>query len=126
MTIHPPTLALFYAILAACPMAMHLGLAAGAPWGRFTVGGRFSGRLPPPWRGLALVQAGLLAAMACAVLDRGGVLDLGLPTVAFWGALVLTVVSLIANAVSPSRPERMLWTPVIAVMAASATGVAVL
>lgn len=123
---HPPILALIYTALAACPFAMHLGVAAGAPWGRFTVGGRFSGQLPPLWRGLACLQAGLLMAMACAVLDRGGVIALDLPPGAFWVALALTLLSLIANAASPSRPERLLWTPVIAVMAAAALGVAFL
>lgn len=121
----PTPLALAYAGLAACPVAMHIGNAAGASWGRFTVGGRFPGRLPPLWRGLALVQAALLLAMACAVLDRGGVIELSLSPWAFRGALGLTVLSLVANAASPSRPERLLWTPVLLAMAAAATGVAV-
>ncbi len=118
-------LALIYAALAALPIAMHLGLAAGAPWGRYTVGGRFPGRLPPLWRGLAVVQAGLLAAMACAVLDRAGVIALDLPVCVFRATLGLTILSLAANAASPSRPERRLWTPVLAAMAAAALVLAV-
>jgi hypothetical protein len=115
-------LALAYAALAAAPLAMHLALAAGAPWGRYTVGGRFPGPLPPAWRALALAQAALLAAMAAAVLARAG---LGPAAAAplFWPALALTATSLVANAASPSRPERLLWTPVLAVMAAAALGV---
>ena len=120
----PQTLATIYAGLAALPFAMHLALAAGAPFGRFTAGGRFAAHLPPLWRGLAVVQAGLLAAMACAVLDRGGVIRLGLPPVAFWLALAMTFVTLLANAISPSRPERLLWTPIILAMSAAAVGVA--
>ncbi len=116
-----PTLAAtIYGALAALPLTMHVGLAAGAPLGRFTVGGRFEGRLPPLWRGLALVQAGLLLGMACAVLDRGGILALGLPGAAFWLAFAMTVLTLVANAISPSRPERLLWTPVIAAMTGAA------
>lgn len=120
------TLAAFYAAFAMLPVAMHLALAAGAPLGRFTVGGRFPGRLPPLWRLLALVQAVLLVGMAIAILDRGAVLDFDLPTPAFWLALALTVLSTIANGVSPSRPERLLWTPVLLAMSAAAIGVAVL
>jgi hypothetical protein len=118
------TLAALYAGLAALPLIMQLALAAGAPLGRFTVGGRFAGRLPPLWRGLAIVQAGLLVAMACAVLDRGGVIKLGLAPTAFRLALALTVLTLLANAVSPSRPERKLWTPITLGMIAAAVGVA--
>ena len=119
------TLALAYAGLAVLPLAMQLALAAGAPLGRYTVGGRFSGRLPPAWRALALVQGALLALMAGAVLARAG---LGVPVLAplYWPAFGLTLLTLAANAASPSRPERLLWTPVIALMAAAALGVGLL
>ncbi|EAQ04136.1 hypothetical protein OB2597_08339 [Pseudooceanicola batsensis HTCC2597] len=116
------TLAFAYAGLAALPVLMHLANAAGAPLGRLTVGGRFPGRLPPAWRGLALVQAALLCVMAGAVLARAGLGALPLAPL-FWPALALTILSLAANAASPSRPERLLWTPVLFLMAAAALGV---
>lgn len=116
------TLAFVYAGLAALPVLMHLAIAAGAPLGRLTVGGRFSGRLPPPWRALALVQAALLALMAGAVLARAGIAAAQLAPL-FWPAAALTLLSLAANAASPSRPERLLWTPVLALMAAAALAV---
>jgi hypothetical protein len=105
---------------------MHIAVAAGAPLGRFTVGGRFPGRLPGPWRALALVQASLLVAMARAMLDRGGVLRLGLPDVVFWAVLALTVLTTIANIATSSRPERLLWGPVTLAMSAAAFGLALL
>ncbi|AHM05918.1 hypothetical protein roselon_03679 [Roseibacterium elongatum DSM 19469] len=115
-------LAYAYAGLAALPVTMHLAVSAGAPLGRLTVGGRFPGRLPPVWRGLALVQAALLVAMAGAVLARAGV---GWPRLAalFWPAVGITLLTLVANAASPSRPERRLWTPVIALMSAAALAI---
>lgn len=122
----PSILAITYAVLAGFPTAMQIALAAGAPLGRFTVGGRFPGRLPGPWRALALVQASLLLAMACAMLDRGGVLRLGLPDLSFWTALALTVLTTIANIATPSRPERLLWGPVTLAMTATAIGIALL
>jgi hypothetical protein len=119
------SLAFAYTGLAALPVLMHLAVAAGAPFGRFTVGGRFPGRLPPAWRALALVQAALLGLMAAAVLARA-VLGAAMLAPLFWPAFGLTLLSLAANAASPSRPERLLWTPVLALMAAAALGVGVL
>ena len=115
-------LAYAYAGLTTLPALMHMAVAAGAPLGHLTVGGRFPGRLPPAWRALALVQAALLGAMAAAVLARAG---LGASPLAplFWPATALTLLSLAANAASPSRPERLLWTPVLLLMSAAALGV---
>lgn len=117
-------LAVAYADLATLPVLMHLAVGAGAPLGRLTVGGRFPGRLPPVWRVLALAQAALLGAMAGAVLARAGIGAAQLAPM-FWPAFVLTLLSLAANAASPSRPERLLWTPVLFLMAAVALGVGV-
>lgn len=120
------TLALAYAALACLPVLMHLALGAGAPLGRWTVGGRFTHQLPPAWRALALVQAALLLTMAGAVLSRAGLITgpAAVPlALLFWPAVVLTLLSLAANAASPSRPERLLWATVLALMAAAALGV---
>lgn len=118
-------LAAAYAGLAALPLLMHLAIAGGAPLGRFTVGGRFPGRLPRLWRLLALVQAALLALMAGAVLARAGLACAGLKPL-FWLALALTLLSLVANAASRSRPERLLWPPVLTLMAVAALCVGLL
>lgn len=120
------TLAICYAVLACLPLSMQISLTFGAPLGRFTVGGRFPGRLPAAWRALALVQAALLAALAVVMLDRGGVLRLDLPELAFWLALALTGLTTLANIATPSRPERLLWGPVTLAMSAAALGLAVL
>lgn len=117
--------ALLYTLLASLPIAMHIGVAHGAPWGRFTVGGRFEHKLPPVWRGLALGQAALLCLMAVVMLDRGAVVDLGLAEELFWICVGLTALSTFANAISPSRPERLLWTPVLVAMTGSAMALAV-
>lgn len=108
--------ALAYAGLAALPTMMQLALVAGAPFGRFTLGGRFPGRLPGPWRGLALVQAGLLVGMARVVLDYAGVIGNALPGWSIWPVLGLTLLTTLANLATPSRPERLLWGPVTVLM----------
>lgn len=113
------TLAWVYAAAAALPTAMQIGLAAGAPWGRYTVGGRFDGRLPPLWRGLAVVQALLLGAMAVVVLGYAGALPTPLPRAAIWPVLGLTALTTLGNVMTPSLPERRLWAPVTLVMLVS-------
>lgn len=117
--------ALIYSFLVALPVAMHIGVASGAPWGRFTVGGRFADTLPPLWRGLALVQASILCAMAVVMLDRGGIIALGIAEKVFWGCIGVTALSTLANAISPSRAERLLWTPVLVLMTGSSVALAV-
>ncbi|QXT40647.1 hypothetical protein [Gymnodinialimonas ceratoperidinii] len=118
--------ALIYATCCALPLAMQIGLAMGAPWGRFANGGRHPGVLPPRWRILAVVQGSLLAAMAWVVLARAGVIAAEVPDGLFWAALGLSILTAIANAISPSRPERLLWAPVTCAMAVSALAVAFL
>ncbi len=115
--------ALAYAGLAALPTTMQVALAAGAPLGRFTVGGRFPGRLPGPWRALALVQAGVLVAMAIVVLGHAGLIRTALPGWAIWPVLGLTLLTTFANLATPSRPERLLWGPVTVLMSLCLIGV---
>ena len=122
----PQALAILYAVLASAPFAMQIALAAGAPLGRFSVGGRFPGRLPPAWRVLAVVQAGLLVALAVTLLGLGGALPLDLPGWAIWPVLGLTAMTCLANLATPSRPERRLWGPVTVGMLAASIGVALL
>ena len=105
-----------YSALAALPFAMQLAVAAGAPLGRFTVGGRFPGRLPGIWRVLALLQAALLAAMAVVVLAHAGLIGLALPGWMIWPVLGLTLLTTLGNLATPSRPERLLWGPVTVAM----------
>ena len=112
--------AIAYALLALAPITVQLAIAVGAPWGSLTLGGRWPGQLPLFMRPVTLVQAALLAAMAAAVLTKGGVLDLAWARSLFWPTFGLTVLTLISNAASPSMPERRLWVPVILLMLVAA------
>ena len=89
-------------------------LAAGAPIGRAAYGGRHEGRLPTGLRATSAVAALGYAAGAVALLrdsKRPGVRRRVLTGLAFaMGA------GTVANAVSPSPPERV-WSPVCAVVA---------
>lgn len=111
--------ALIYAVLAEAAALFQVALLAGAPWGRLTMGGRWPGRLPPVLRAWAAAQAALLGLMALAVLAAAGVMPLALPAWTGWAALAVTALSAVANLVTPSRPERLLWGPVTLAMLAT-------
>ncbi|MCW4467038.1 hypothetical protein OK351_16260 [Glutamicibacter sp. MNS18] len=100
-----------------------LGLVFGAPWGRFTMGGYHPGRLPTGLRvvaGVSVLLYGLMALLAllalrCAglvMVPEGGVARLGMWVV--FGFLLLGVGM---NAISRSKPERYVMTPVSLVLA---------
>lgn len=95
-----------------------LALAAGAPWGRASYGGAHPGVLPHGLRlvsaGAALFYSGLTVAVASQrtpVQARRQILT-GIATLMSVGAVV--------NGISPSWPERAIWTPTAALLALSA------
>lgn len=119
--------ALVFAIAAIGVVAFQLALALGAPWGRYAMGGAFPGRLPPPLRVAAAVQAVVIALLAVAVLSAAG---LALPEVAVtfpwlvWVAVVVSALAVVLNAVSRSAGERRIWVPVASVLLVSSLLVA--
>jgi hypothetical protein len=95
-----------------------LGLAVGAPWGRASYGGTHPGVLPPRWRatsaGAFLAYSGVAWAVVSPrvpVTRRRKILA-GVAGVMGLGAAV--------NGLSPSVPERALWTPTSALLAVTA------
>lgn len=93
----------------------------GAPWGELTWGGKYPGRLPASMRGAAAVSALLLAAFALIVSVRAGLLlpQWAAPSrIAIWFVVAYCAVGVLANAATPSRKERLLWLPVVAVLLA--------
>lgn len=113
-----------YAGLTAVVCAFHLGVAAGMPWGHLTMGGQWPGVLPAAARAMAVVNAGVLAALALLVLARAGVVALPAPGWAIWGIVVFLGVSVVLHILTPSAAERALWLPQIVVMLICAVVVA--
>lgn len=114
-----------FAGLAALVALFQVALALGAPWGHLAMGGRWPGRFPPALRLGALVQAGLMAAMARIVAGAGGVLPPVGPDWLIWVVVAVTGLSALMNNLTPSRGERRLWGPVALIMALTAIWVAV-
>ena len=119
--------AVIYVVATLVVVGFQLALAAGAPWGEYAMGGRYSGRFPPPMRVAAGVQAVVLGALALVVLDKAGLVTLGwtaaLPWLA-WVPVVVSVLSAAMNAATRSPMERRLWLPVAIVMLLSSIVVA--
>jgi hypothetical protein len=111
--------ALGFAILAVGVIAFQLGLALGAPWGAYAMGGAFPGRYPPAMRVAAVVQGVLVGLIAIAVLSAA---DLILPDLAravpwlIWVAVVFSALAVVLNAISRSAGERRIWVPVTVAM----------
>ncbi len=98
--------------------AFQLALAAGAPWGRVSYGGTHAGVLPRRLRRASAAAAVVYSALALAVASprtpppaRRHVLT---------GVSVLMGVGSVVNGISPSWPERAVWTPTTAALAVSA------
>jgi hypothetical protein len=113
-----------FAVLAVVVLAalavFQAALAAGAPLGRFAWGGQHR-VLPTKLRIGSAVSIVLYALFALIILgsaeravDGTGV---GITDVGIWGLTAYFALGIVMNAISRSRPERMLMTPVVAVLA---------
>ncbi len=95
-------------------------LVAGAPLGRFAWGGQ-NEVLPANLRIGSAVSIALYAAFAVLILQAAGALSVlpdGFVDVAIWVLTGYFALGIVMNAISRSRPERLVMTPVVAVLAA--------
>jgi hypothetical protein len=111
--------AIAYAIISVGVVAFQLALAAGMPWGLYAMGGAFPGQFPPAMRVAAVIQAVVIALTASVVLARAGLALATWARVARWLIWVITALlglSVLLNFISPSGAERIIWTPVAALL----------
>jgi hypothetical protein len=112
----------FFAIAADALMLMiagfHVLLSAGAPWGAFAWGGSSAGVLPTKLRIASAASALFWIAMAIIVADHGEVISAGIDRSATLLVIriltVLLAIGTVLNLMSPSKKEKLLWTPVAA------------
>lgn len=100
-------------------------LAAGAPWGRLAWGGQYQ-RLPLGLRIGSAVSILIYAGFAAIVLGKAGLVAVSGDWLgpATWGIAALLALGTIMNAISRSMPERLVMTPVAAVLCGAAVIVA--
>ncbi|MBM2322386.1 MULTISPECIES: hypothetical protein [Marivita] len=95
-----------------------VALIFGAPLGRFTQGGQHEGALPLSGRIIAAVSIPVVLLQGLAILSAAGFPGLGWPVWTGWVALAVTGVSTVLNWITPSKPERMVWGPIMLVLSA--------
>lgn len=95
--------------------AFQLGLAAGLPWGRVSYGGAHPGVLPQHLRRVSAGASVVYAGLAVAVTSRHTPVQVRRQVLT--GVAALMGVGTVMNGISPSWPERALWTPTAAVVA---------
>lgn len=100
--------------------AFQAALALGAPLGRAAWGGAHR-VLPTRLRWSSAVAVVIWAVAARLVLERAGVIQLGLPdVVAIWGSWIIvgaSVLGALVNVASSSPWERFGWAPFAAILA---------
>lgn len=108
-----------FAVFATFASFFQIALACGAPWGRLTWAGKYPKRLPVRVRIVAAFSAGLLIAFALVVEVRAGVVATpwqNLSRSLIWLVVAYCGAGTIANAITPSKWERILWLPVVVVL----------
>ncbi|MCG6970534.1 MAG: hypothetical protein LJE85_12280 [Gammaproteobacteria bacterium] len=111
--------ATIFGILITVVVLFQLALAAGMPWGHLAMGGRYPGVFPPAMRIAALVQIGVLALLVLIVLTRAQMIFPAWYAVsekAIWVVAAVSAISLVLNVMTPSKWERILWSPVALLM----------
>ena len=96
-----------------------LALALGAPLGRFAWGGQHR-VLPGRLRIGSLVSILIYGIIAVLALDRVGLIDVvpdAVSTVGMWVVFAYFVIGIPLNAISRSKPERYVMTPVVTILA---------
>lgn len=102
-------------------------LAAGAPWGAASMGGKYPGKYPPRMRIIAALNILILSLLAAIVLAEAGLLfSLLKPisSVGIWIVVVFYTFGTIMNTITPSKIERI-WAPVALVQLITSIIVAV-
>ncbi|MDP2323480.1 MAG: hypothetical protein Q8N51_05565 [Gammaproteobacteria bacterium] len=115
-----PTLAarVFTALIGGT-ILFQLALALGAPWGELAWGGAYAGALPTTMRLASLGSVVLLLALAAVVLIRAGLIGARwkpVSTKLVWVVVAYCGLGVLANAVTPSFWERVIWVPVTLVL----------
>jgi len=111
--------AIVFTCFTAILIGFQLALAMGAPWGEMSMGGKYPGRYPHKMRVVAFALAVLWIIIALVVLTRAGITFENLyeySKTGIWFVFGLLLVGAILNLITPSKKERILWTPIGVVM----------
>jgi len=116
-----------FATLTFGAILFQIALATGMPWGEFAWGGYYPGSLPNNMRVASVVSAFILLALCLVVLIRAGyILTIWQPVSRklVWVVVAYCGLGVIANAITPSFWERVIWLPVLIICFTSSLVVA--
>ena len=119
--------AILFTVLIAAVVIFQIALVLGAPWGEFTLGGKYRVKIPYLARLIPIASGALLTASAAIVLAHAGIGFVYLRASSNWLVWVVIfycVVGTVVNLITPSLRERALWSPIVILMLASSTVVA--
>lgn len=119
--------AIVFTVILAMLAVFQIALVLGAPLGEYAWGGQHTGRLPAGYRVGSAVSIVLYLLLAAIVLSRSGILSLipdRLSVPGAWIVFAYLALGTLMNAISRSRKERIVMTPVAAVLAVLALIVA--
>lgn len=108
------TSAIIFASLSLIVIAFQACLAAGLPWGKASMGGKYPGKYPTKMRVVAIVNMFVLAFLALIVLAEAQFFLPELRSISGFGIWLVVGFSLLAtilNTITPSKIERI-WAPV--------------
>jgi len=89
-------------------------LAAGLPWGKASMGGKYPGKYPPKMRIVAIINMLILALFAGIVLTEAEFFNHQLvhfSGIGIWVTVAFYFIATILNTITPSKIERI-WAPV--------------
>jgi hypothetical protein len=113
--------ALLQALIALGVAVFQVAVVAGAPWGEYTMGGKYPGKLPGQLRLTAAVSAFIMLVQSGHYLAQAGILtpqlSPGQNAIVNWFWFGFAVLGIIMNSISRSTKERNLWVPILIVSA---------
>ncbi len=105
------------AVLLGLLCVFQIALAFGAPLGHYAWGGQHR-VLPRTLRIGSGVAVLVYLALAVVALGSAGLITWSPPGALVWAVFALLSVGIVMNAISRSRPERLVMTPLVTVLAA--------
>ncbi len=119
--------AYLFTAFASILLLVQIAVIAGAPLGPYVWGGQHEGRLPARLRVGSALSILIYVMLVLVILDRVGAIDIlptGASAAAAWVTFLFLVLGTILNSISQSRKERMIMTPLAALLAGAALVVA--
>jgi len=105
-----------------------LALALGAPWVKIAMAGKYPGKFPNKMRMAAVFQMFILLFFIWIALVKSEKLNLewkGFADKMIWVVVSFSVLAFVLNIITPSKWERIIWTPVCLIMLISSILIAI-